>query len=646
MAKYDLNVRPSFTANLPKTVHNLSKSDSFTMIPSAITPVDWDYLNPGESIRFNTNFVGYLQPVVTQALVDCDVVVDHFFVPFSMIFNYFPSWFTQTNDMLSSTQYSEPLYQLPVFDFVFENARINLGSPERFNIDAGSMSGQADFKVVDGFDNYFRSQFRLLERFGYNPFVVFSNLEYGALRGLKNEQGTEMYNEELERVADDFVSSYIVNGSTSGGSDSHLDVLPWNLYAYQAVYNWFYLDEERERRDVCNYNIDIFANRIQGADIIINNSDNYAFDCNPLYLRYHRRVLDYFMSTKNNPISSWVNMLDGQNDSQNKSYDILKQVQNYLGGSNSIFANATETQDVLASDITQIGSSFSPQIGSYISTAQLRSMFAVEKLMRIQGRAAKSYDAQVLAHFGYKVPHDVMHQITHIHSDRGTLQIRNITNMAESDAAALGERGGQGQFVVNGSEQTFTAPCHGCYLAVAYIIPHVRYQGTYDKRNKMFEWTDFYHPEYDNLGMQPLFRYEVDNTMVGSKGSQRIGWQYRYEQFKRRYDTASIAFAQARPFDDVQMEGTNLWSPWMITQTPFNNVLHNVPNKYVQPSDFFATPCDLNQIMEIPFSPTMTPEQVIHPWLMFQGDPFIVTYHSSLRKISTMSQYGEPKLDS
>ena len=39
-------------------------------------------------------------------------------------------------------------------------------------------------------------------------------------------------------------------------------------------------------------------------------------------------------------------------------------------------------------------------------------MFAVEKLLRITGRARKDYDSQVLAHLGFKVPHDVKHELT------------------------------------------------------------------------------------------------------------------------------------------------------------------------------------------------------------------------------------------
>lgn len=644
MPSPNLNTRQPFQAKLPKSVHDLSQSDAFTMSTGMILPADWDILNPGETIQIEPKFLGYMQPVVTQAMVDCDVCIDHFFVPLSMIFNYFPSWFAQTNDLLSSSVNTNAVNShLPVLD----DGYFSLGSDEQTTLEKlnsaelpyNDLSLSPNpvaqvFSPSDGFENRARGRSRLMERLGLSPLAPFSNLDPSIFSDFSKEQ-------ELPALMDAWRNDYGVNFA---------NVLPWNAFAYQAIYSWFYLDEERERRNVRSYNIDYWfsENYNDGytTSVIQFNSD---FD--PFKLHYHRRVLDYFTSTKVNPLISSINQLSDnglniQSGTQSDSLNILKSVNNYLGGNYNLFSNANSATLPNSTQATSISSSFSPQVGSYISTAQLRSMFAVEKLLRIQGRASKSYDAQVLAHFGYEVPHDVMHQITHIGSDRGNLGIRNVTNMADTGVSPLGERGGQGQFFVDGKKRKFTAPCHGIYMACVYILPHVRYVGTYDKRNVMFNWTDFYHPEYDNLGMQPMYAYEADTRFIGD--STRVDWQYRYEQFKRRYDKASIAFMRPGWREPItsSMKDTNLWSAWLVSQTPYRSLYTNESYGGFPPlSAFYSTPCDLNAILVNPFQPTMTAAQIYNPWEMFQNDPFICDYYSGLKKISTMSVTGEPSID-
>ena len=104
-------------------------------------------------------------------------------------------------------------------------------------------------------------------------------------------------------------------------------------------------------------------------------------------------------------------------------------------------------------------------------SAAIRQMFANEKLAMITGRARKNYDSQILAHYGIKVPHDVKHELSLIGQDSYSLRIGEVTSLASTDDAPLGELAGKGwaSSRENGNQprqHKFTAPVHGVVMTI------------------------------------------------------------------------------------------------------------------------------------------------------------------------------------
>ena len=109
-----------------------------------------------------------------------------------------------------------------------------------------------------------------------------------------------------------------------------------------------------------------------------------------------------------------------------------------------------------------------------------------EKLAMITGRARKTYDAQVLAHFGVKVPHDPKHDIAFIGQDTYDLKVGEVTSLSSTSEAGLGDLAGKGLGSGQSKGHKFTAPCHGIVMTIFSIEPKKRYFGEYNRINALY----------------------------------------------------------------------------------------------------------------------------------------------------------------
>lgn len=595
MRKNPLNGNVPYEAKIPKTDFDMSQSFGFSSSTGMILPVYQDLLNAGESVYYSGNLFSRSQPLVTAAMADVDVYLDWFFVPAQMLLLGFGSARYLTNDLISS-------------GFQFDKTKA--GQFPLCNIEGSFVASVNHYSMFNnssdlfgqrGEDNRFDcrglSSFRLANHLGFNPYGLFTH--------------EDSYT-ELQHTPD------------------NPNVFPVFALAYHAIWQDYFrvpLDD-RILREVGTFNWDSRDN--SGGP-----SDGYV-DWQVFRLHYRPMNMDYFTSVKTSPIGSGIN-LSGTYQVTGSDINITG-----IGLSDESFGGTLSYRDL--NDSNYLGSSVSgePPSGlADISAQDIRGMFAIDKLLRITGRAKKDYDSQILAHFGFKVPHDVKHEITHLGVDRALLHIGEVTSMAdtytEGAGSALGEISGKGYVNIQGKKRKFVAPCDGVFMCTYSCVPRPRYHGTFDKLNVLTNRFDLFTPELDRLGRQPLYVYEAECGVAGSS-SNRVGWQYRYEQHKRKYDRVTEAFA--KPV--AAMEQVNQYSAWMLGRLPYAANSSIVPPRF---DDFLCTPSDLNQIMVMPYDTTWHSEYVTSPWLMFARDPFINDFFANVKKVSTMTRFGEPVLD-
>ena len=633
---------PKHTARLSKTAHDLSQSIAFTAAPGMLLPVYKDILVGGDKIDFTPSIFSRLTPLIAPALCDINVYLDTFFVPMDMLYSFFGNQLFQVREHFSSQfdgniqiglHEDFPLFNLNDFNFggPWSQDWTSSAHYDRWGNQASDIDEIISPDVLS-FENLGSSRFRLFDMLGLNPWALFVDAA-----------GTQ------------------VQPSFNLGANPR--IFPWQLLAYQCIYQFYYRMDDWEEFTASNFNVD---------KVVTGYPHESFLHCNPEWskLRYRPFLKDYFTSLKRNPLVSGENLLPlhgGGDDALDGQQPFsLEDVRNFLGGTSFSPINNDDT-DVLSPTRSNSGTQIDVGYNSAVTTANIRAAFALEKLMRITGRADKNYDAQMLAHFGVKVPHDVKHQISHLGTSKGKFSLGEVTSMASTENAELGDFAGRGSVAFRGSNIKFTAPCHGVLMCLFSAVPKVRYVGTFDKENALVNRYDLPTPEFMDLGMQPLWAFEAqsgilqevsgsgDDPSVGAYfrgGDWRIGWQYNYEQYKRKFDRVSEAFRN--PSDGYNRSVDNAYKNWVMGKLPFNSLptitggtqtsdsYENYFNLSVY--NFLCPPTILNQLLQVPYSVEWSNEYFSKPWLIYQKDPFVCDFHADCTKLSFLSRYGEPQL--
>lgn len=601
---------PEHRAKLPHSTHVLSHSLGLTSTVAHLQPIFHTLMDAGDSIELGVQFTLRTQPLSSAAMEDIDCHVEYFFVPMFLLYQPFGSMYYQIEDEFSSnfdmSQLALNKGNFPVWDW-FTLWAILQGNKNTYPYTQN---------LVPSGETLGAMGYRLLDLFHFHVENAFFN--------------TGVYDPDNNQCP------YNPN------------VFPYQFLAYHCIYQYRYRLDNREKFNNKSFNWDRFYNVSQAS---LTNQE--IFDL--FTLHYRPKNDDYFTNIKVSPIVDVLNLLDKTqlattNQWLSRGSMTLRPLAVSSGGIgdassttglNSPFGNNFNNPSSVIQ--TQFGNTNNPSAAgpsTYnaasfdIGTANIRAMFANEKLWSITGRAKKHYDDQTLAHFGFKPKHDVKHEITQFGHDHTIIKIGEVISTASTATADLGSIAGKGYAHLNPQKHVFHAPVHGVVMAILSFNPRLRYVDTFGKYNAVTGRLSLPVPEYDHLGMQPLFRYEY--MIYGNGGgaiSDIMGWQYRYEEWKRRFNRVTSAFRFGNP----------LYS-WMIGVHPFDSNQSNVANTSSF-ADFIYKPDVLNSIMLAQYSMTWNSAWDTNASMIYDLDPFVVDCQIDCKLHSWMSDYSLPRLD-
>lgn len=626
MSKLDKNQR--IRTSKPRQTFDLSHDYLFTATTGQLRPVSHDILQPGDTVKCKFDFFLRTMPLSTAAMVDVDFMVDYFFVPLDLIWLKFGAWWSRTRSVFSS--------HLSGSSSVFDNPLPSLESLPWLTMNDV-------FTLVNSNDQKFQS-LRLLDDLGL------SGAFFGDAAG---------YNKILTHSA----------GQISTIQAPKL--FPWQLYAYQAIYQHWYRDEERESFDPNCYSTDLDGEQVLAPYDLVR-------------MRYVNRMDDYFTATKLSPLVSNIN-----NDPA-----FLHNFDFSLGGNDlllfdhhDLYPGSTSSSPVELENTGLVPSEEAGGDNNSRAVNQLRALFAQEKLLHVMNMTHKDYDSHVLSRLGYDVPRDVKHGIQHLGHDTCQLNIQEVVSGSNTfngeTGSSLGDLAGQGKAVSKGftGVKSFTAPCHGVLMTIWTCRTRPKYNTSALRKDLLSDITDFFTPELDDLGMQPQYLYETELLNYRNRASAGTidprdpftitGWNYRYEYLKRNINRSSLAFMRAsdgyseRYQPDVNL-GFNSYSQWSSSRVPLDQALKQSSGIQVPEDDYYSRPHydlykvrpdELNNIMLVSWvdrqpshidpesGSVVIDEDWIHfPWLSYQRDPFIVDGRFECKKVSAMSLYSMPKL--
>lgn len=392
----------------------------------------------------------------------------------------------------------------------------------------------------------------------------------------------------------------LISASDSKNFDSSFSI--FRLAAYQKIYSDYYRNPDYESINVQSFNFDGTLGSVEVSSPITSQ----------FFLRYRDWKKDYFNVVK--PSFQGSDFMSSE--LQPLSFPYVNKPSNFVPDT---FKNSGNFQGALVGD----GSSFG------VSVANIRSAYALDKLYRLMLSAKDgSYSEQMKVRFGIDAPDDDW-KSQFIGAIDAPITISEVETTADTYdgndiGSAAGTLYGKGSSLSNGNID-FTAKEHGVIMGIFSILPECDYASNMiDPFNVKLQRSDFFQPEFADLGKQPTplyqFMFDKDTDM-----SKVLGYNLRYAEYKTSVDSVHGVFNGASSVD----KSNQSFNAWVA---PRNTPLAQYSNGATV-SFFKALPSVLNSVMVQQYDGTET------------SDQFLINANFNVQAIRPMSIYGEPSLN-
>ena len=526
---------PSPHPNLSRNGYDLSSRKVFSAPAGALLPIGVWECNPTEKFSFKVDDFVRTQPLNTAAFARCKEYYHFFFVPYRSLWNHSDKFFTGvTNgdrmyerpsfvDKLTASEgnfvptsmpsfYLDELHRLLISQNKDLSAKLSAYSKDAKKV---YKAGGANFVellektkldlsnlTLSSYDalgyEYAYGAFRLLHMLGYgiddkgqvfHPYKQVSDKEPGYRSGLFDM-------ESLDEVLSYFIPHNLAN--------------PFRLLGYQRIYNDFYRNQLWEKPVPYTFNVD-WCN--SSTKLQLKNIEVYQM----CQLRYRHWTKDFYTGVY--PTASYNEGIFNLPNYTNSKAEINK-------NNDGVSASA-----------------------GAISTSDIRAMFALEKMLeRTRAANGLDYSNQIAAHYGFKVPESRRDVAQFIGGVDNTIVINEVMSTANSSidgtsktGSVVGQVFGKGIGTMSSGRIDFEAKEHGMIFCIYSISPQVDYDARqFDPFNRKFKREDYFQPEFENLGYQPLIQSDVcfgGTPLDGMKyGNTILGYTPRFSEYKTSRD--------------------------------------------------------------------------------------------------------------
>lgn len=675
---------------------DMSKTVTFTSSVGQLLPVFSMLCSPNDKVRYGVKMFSRTQDLETAAFVRIKEHVDYFFVPLTQLFQTFESVRYGIQDLKSSMYDLEnfvPNMQIPWFVYTsdFFTDEDFFGDFEN-HYDATSLSG---ILPVDMFyQPKILNAARLFSLLGVDP----TPLERMQLFVQDGDGSHYIANASIEMSANSHFALGIDTDKNTGDDtydaslidfSTNINKLIQNIpasnllkfAAYQKIWFDCYRLTDYDANDPSCYNLDKFYNTPELS--------SYFEDLSKFFtLRYRPWKKDLFTSIVPSPLfnAESLNSLLGNNFGEEREGAAYTDINNWLAPTNirAIGNDGQPIQDDNASSV-----SFTA-----LNTSNIRAAFAVDRLLDVLRRTPKHYDKMTEAFFGVKPNYGLSGEVLRLGSDTSEINIDQVVSTADTEQSPLGAIGGKGYGAYSTDNlNEFTAPCDGIFMAIYSAVPDADYLDTSIQReNTYLDMFDFYNPVMDELGMQPLFNYQLPidkrytdgagyfGSVAGSSGTEMLGWQYRYSELKSKYDTVHGGFkydmshwVSVRNFRPELTLNAEISDPARTVSADYElNALTGVGYQFNK-REMYINPSYLDTVMlvnDLPYSERIynttiadmfkglqdygDKEEEVQSFLFqfnrmrisdfYQRDPLLHRFEFMVHKASKMSTYGLPNL--
>ena len=447
-------------AHPERNAFDLSHNDVFSCAPGMLLPISCTEVLPNEHYEINPQIFLRTMPLNSAAFVRLRQHIEFFFVPMRVLSRQFQQFVVGTNYPQSALS--------TLNQFAGTLPSITLANMRYW------------LKNVTGLD-------------GLNI-----ALPYGAKR-LFDLLG---YGFSSVRLADEdnYPDSYTLGSTTQSSPSLSL----FRLAAYQKIYQDFYRNAYWEPADAEAFNLDdkfgVPFNPAQTADM--------SRLTKLFTIRYRNWSKDFFTSVQPSFQGAPFVTRDVAMASFSLSYVGSDSTSRPETGSFKLNGSLPDASSSRFATLYSKGSTLN------IPVHNIRAAFALDKLYRLQQQSGNgSYGEQIRNRFGFGGVHDDW-KATYLGGSSSPISIGEVITTANTfDVDGINAAGMTGDIYgkassVNDAKFSFDPKEHGIIMGIFSVTPDADYNSFgIDPHNFKLNFEQFYQPEFDRLGHQPLNSY-------------------------------------------------------------------------------------------------------------------------------------------
>lgn len=636
MATADLFNREVSASKSPRNAFDISYSTIFSSPVGLLSPAYVEEVNRGDKIVLGCESITRTRPCNTAAFMSFDQKVDFWFVPWHLIWSDYENWRIGQSYRHRTTELSSPGAQ-------------NLLPFCRFVDIANFLKG---YTLPSGSDVYFKPSAATALR--YLDLLMYANP--------RMSQWTLQINQVTPNGAEPVLSAAAWYTQLS----SQYFCNYFRLAAFQCIYQHAYRNDMYEAQDPSYYNVDNLFDNLDTNNTIpavskvttssptqlavndASSSPNARIDLSKLFTpRYKNWRDDVFVKVVPNIGISNDQGLVINPQRYNSGFNGLDflwspfvndvgspSTSKYVLPSNSVingdninpngFIYSMNAYQVYSNLYTNVKVTENTGVGyARLYPQVVRNLMAQDRFVRASMYADRNYRDQVKALFGESV--EDPHRPKYLGSYSTNVGIQEVVaNSAGSDGdssspatSVLGEIAGKG-YQSDSSDKVFSREfdCDGVIIGVHYIIPRNNYDSYRLARQnfKVSRW-DFFYPQFDGLGLSPVYNGERAVTSNGANSNALYGFAPRYFEYKQRVNEVHGSFQSLQPDYD-----------WTLT----NNFNPSVDASALE--SFKVVPTCTNPIFSVAYDGSPA------------SDPFFSYFNYRVTRVSNMEVYGTPQI--
>lgn len=487
-----------------RSTFSLSHKHETTVNIGDINCLHWNWCFPGDRFKIKYSFLCKFAPMVAPNFSRMRIKSEVFYVPLADLYDHFHdvimNYKEESSEEISNgTRTTYTFNKLPFI-------RLNslswwfTGNPSLYN------SGSTYFgRIGERTWLQLYACRRLSHQMGV-PFDCTTSVIYagydsdGGPRFVANPYFSNKYYDKDATLS--LGNAFTLNGQVP------ISLLPFQ--AYQYVYNWYYRDSVRSPEVDCYP--DIYSVTDDARLVTILSGSFTAFsDANSSQLK-----------STTTPINRFFNSIF-----QIRRRFYRKDYFNTAVGDPTVGVDSISVPD---------------------NIVDLRKANQLQKFIEKQALAGNRIAEFIMAHWAYKSDDYELGRPILISTSSQNVQISEVLQTSQTtDDSAQGSRSGLGNSYGNSNGSYFVAPDYGILLINMSIVPEISYFSGTPRKLTPYRWEHFPWPEFSQIGMQPIYDFELgrrDNVSASSspvalENFDVFGYAPRYSEYKMELDQVS-----------------------------------------------------------------------------------------------------------